>query len=317
MRGTYARSFRAPRLDELSSSVPQDAATYVVNPASPTGQSGIILEEPFGNPSLRAETSRTYSFGADVRPPEMEQLHVSATYFHTLFEGLIADPPCPAADCYFAPYNAPFLNTSPSQALIQQLFQTPGFSSGGLTPSDITAVFNYGYTNLSKYTQSGLDLSASYAFPIGTTSLTFAESASYLIENEFLTVSGLPEIGVLNGVGEPLKFRARSSVGWKAGGFSSLVTADYRNAYTNEFQVPPQAVSPWTTVDVHLAYEFNKPGSWLTRGVRMTLNVANIFDRNPPGVDLPGTASSINLGYDPVNGNPLGRVVSVSIDKKW
>jgi iron complex outermembrane recepter protein len=319
LRSTFARAFRAPDLTESGFFVPEASALYVPNPASPAGQTAIIENTPAGNPSLRPETSRTYTFGADLHPPDLDRLHVSATYFYTLFENVISTPPCPVADCYFEPYNAPYLNTSPSLQEIQQLFSIPLFyNDGNFSPADIKAIFNDGLTNLSRYTQSGLDVAASYSVPLHIGSLKLGEAASYFFRNDFLTAEGLPEVSLLNGVGEPLKFRSRSSVGWSVGGFSSLLTADYRNGYSNEFQTPQQNVSRWTTVDLHLGYEFKDPGNtWLTRGTRVAVHVTNLFDRNPPAVEVPSAVSSINLGFDPVNANPFGRVVALSVDKKW
>jgi len=45
-------------------------------------------------------------------------------------------------------------------------------------------------------------------------------------------------------------------------------------------------------------------------GVEFALNAVNIFNQSPPFAD--------NIaGYDAVNFQPLGRVLSLSIRKKW
>ena len=78
-------------------------------------------------------------------------------------------------------------------------------------------------------------------------------------------------------------------------------------------------VSPTQTVDINISYAM--PSGSLAgfgQGVKLTLNVTNIFDTNPPFLDTPsGTFASTQTGYDNWQGNPVGRVVTFGIEKKF
>jgi len=49
------------------------------------------------------------------------------------------------------------------------------------------------------------------------------------------------------------------------------------------------------------------------RDLDLSVSVQNLFDRNPPFY----VNSALTYGYDAEQANPLGRVVSLSIRKKW
>jgi iron complex outermembrane receptor protein len=57
-----------------------------------------------------------------------------------------------------------------------------------------------------------------------------------------------------------------------------------------------------------VAYTFSNEG-WL-KGAQFFVDGTNVLDKDPPFVN---TA----LGYDPFNANPIGRLITVGINKKW
>ena len=64
----------------------------------------------------------------------------------------------------------------------------------------------------------------------------------------------------------------------------------------------------YTTVDVHVGYNFDGPGG--LAGTQVYLDGSNVLDEDPPFVNAP-------LGYDGFNANPIGRLVTVGVSKKW
>ena len=77
-------------------------------------------------------------------------------------------------------------------------------------------------------------------------------------------------------------------------------------------------VSAWTTVDFHVSCDLSG-NKWL-EGTQLILDVSNLFDEKPPFVNLSqinnGDGTGI-FGFDRLNASPLGRVVSLSVRKKW
>jgi len=62
----------------------------------------------------------------------------------------------------------------------------------------------------------------------------------------------------------------------------------------------------------HLADHF---GFTDRSGIKIVLNVQNLFDRDPSRVAYP--AGALNIGFDGVNASPFGRVVSLQVTKAW
>jgi hypothetical protein len=50
-------------------------------------------------------------------------------------------------------------------------------------------------------------------------------------------------------------------------------------------------------------------------GLRASLAIANLFDRDPPYVNL--RTSSSGIGFDSDNANPLGRTIAIQLVKSW
>src|SRR6185436_11822186 len=140
--------------------------------------------------------------------------------------------------------------------------------------------------------------------------------------------SGGETFSVLNTIGinttfPSNKMAGRASLGWNHAGWSADVFVNYTGSYLNWNGSAPfavvrnaafspvgggQEVDSYKTVDIHVAYNFANEG-WL-EGTTVFLDGNNVFDEDPPFVN---TA----LGYDTFNANPIGRLVTVGISKKW
>ena len=64
-----------------------------------------------------------------------------------------------------------------------------------------------------------------------------------------------------------------------------------------------------TTLDLRLRYQTPDDAGFLG-GMEFALNAVNVFNQSPPFADNVS-------GYDAVNFQPLGRVLSLSVRKKW
>jgi hypothetical protein len=54
--------------------------------------------------------------------------------------------------------------------------------------------------------------------------------------------------------------------------------------------------------------------------VTVSLGISNVTDAHPPRVQIPGTFTLPGepvIPFDPANASPLGRMISLSVDKRW
>jgi len=113
----------------------------------------------------------------------------------------------------------------------------------------------------------------------------------------------------------PVDLRLRASASFSRGSFNVTGLVNYVDSYTNTRIVPESRVPSWTTTDVILSYGTGERGGGLSSGLRLSVNAINIFDRDPPYVanPLPG----VNIFFDSINANALGRFVSFQVTKEW
>jgi iron complex outermembrane receptor protein len=147
---------------------------------------------------------------------------------------------------------------------------------------------------------------------LGTLSLDV--TGNYVFEFDQAVTDTSPAIDIVNTLGNPLALRLRGTVGWSREGPQLPGPAvDLAVNYTGGYKDPgstllPQ-VSAWTTVDLRVVYRTQQGSGWLS-GMEFSLNATNLLNHEPPFVDDEN-------GYDEDNVQPLGRVVSVDISKRW
>jgi iron complex outermembrane receptor protein len=103
---------------------------------------------------------------------------------------------------------------------------------------------------------------------------------------------------------------------WDYRGINTSVFVNFANSYKNNFFQPSQKIDAWTTVDLQLGYSFPSSVQSIFRGVSVSATAQNLFDDPPPFVAVP-TNLAFDVGYDATNASPLGRVLSISLRKRW
>ena len=316
LRSTWGQAFRAPNLDDAYG-VQQLAILDLPNPASST-QSSPVLVRAGGNPNLQPETAESWSIGADYSAPELSGLQASATLFDIKYTNRISS----IANAYTAltdPLNAFFVTASPSLGLVQSIYDSYppreifNSTSAPFNPGKIAAILDDRMVNVASQTARGADLSVNYKIGAGSSSGLLFANAAYLD----LTQKNTPQAPeqTLSGLAfYPAKFRMRGGATWTLNAWALTGIVNYLPGETNNQVAPLQSVSSWTTVDATLRFAPVLPK--LFSGMHFTLAVMNIFDRNPPYVQLPATVSQ-GFTYDSTNTNPLGRFVSLQMSKEW
>lgn len=310
-RGTWSESFKAPLLVDLDDSRNNTAILRVANPQSPTGNS-VVLFWAGNNRNLQPETATVWSAGFDVEPSLLGGLQFSATYFDIDFVNRINTPPSSTLN----PANGSANIFNPSTELRQQICGSTTFignlagTTGDCLTAAIVAILDFRLQNLARARQRGVDMTAAYDFESDVGRFRLGADATYLFEYALQSTSAAPVVRALNTEGDPLRFRLRGQVGWSYEPFEVTAFINHSNEYRDTAVIPNRSVDAWTTVDLNLAYTLNFSD---TKGPKVSLNVRNLFDEDPPFV-LSGFQS---LGFDPANANAQGRFVSLTVTQQW
>lgn len=318
VHGSYGTSFRAPGLAQITGfSNSGKGGLYVQNYSDPTLggalRVGVALSAP--NPDLKPETATTRSIGVDWSPAWGKSTKLSLNFFDIVYEnqvtGYLADTTLLNREGQFA--GTAIIQRNPSAATVAALMQQYQVLSGVL-PANWTLFIDGRNNNLGKSLSRGVDFQAS------TRVLTddygdfgFGVSGTYFTKYAVALSAGGQMVDQLNNIYNPLRFKTRLSTNWSLGAWYANAYVNYQNAYNNNLTAPVQKVASYTTIDARLAYELN---SGILKDSTLALGVTNLFDRTPPFVNI---AQSVNGGggFDPTLTNPVGRTVSVSLNKRF
>jgi len=327
MRGSYSTSFRAPLFTQLVPT-PNYNVLNLADASAPDGITTTLVDLSSGNPDLGPEEAKSFTAGIDVSPPAVPGFVVHATYFRTNYSGRIARPP--VVGSLLSLYSQasalePFIDRDPDPAVVQGLIDAGVVSDGRIprpsTPlsgSSVESIFDFRFVNVAATKESGISLGAAYDLAALGGDWSFSLGGTYLLNLDYQSAATTPAVQLVNRLAQPMDLRLYSGISWSARGFNSSVLVNYWDKYENSFFNPAVSVGSWTTMDLQLSYEFGTviEGSVLS-GVTASLTAQNISDRKPPVVRVPDGMGLIDIGFDPPNASPLGRVVALQITKKW
>jgi iron complex outermembrane receptor protein len=266
-----------------------------------------------GNLELEPETATTYTFGVDFAP--IDKLHLNLTYFHIDYEKQITSY---LSDLTILNRESQFAGTgiivrNPDPAFIAALVAVKPIR--GVLPNPVTLYVDGRTNNLGTTIASGFDFMGGYEFELGNAGkLDLGLSATYFDTYEVAITPAADRVEQLNYIYNPLQFKARANVTWSKGGTSAGLFINHLNSYDNNLVTPMESVDAMTTVDLHLSYAF--PGEGFTEGLRLGLDAVNLFDAEPPFVNIAQSPNG-GGGFDPTLINPIGRVIGLTLAKKW
>ena len=171
-------------------------------------------------------------------------------------------------------------------------------------------------TNLAATKQDGLDGTMTYNHLFGEVAVNASAAASWTISDKEQVAKGQPFTDRLGFYNTPIEWRGRGSLGVLWHGISGNLFANYTGSYTNDLAidnrnntVAPRKVGSWTTFDMTLGYgtEFRSPALGVVKGMRASLTLQNLFDRDPPTVIT--SQGSFNGAYS----NPFGRTYTAQL----
>ena len=307
-RGSYGKSFRAPSLAE-NSPIGGGAGLYgdtLPDPSSPTGTSqGIGIAG--GNPNLQPETAKTWSFGVDLRPEAIPGFHANVTYFKVDYENQIVALRG-TAGLLSLPFYSQFLIRNPTPAQIAAL-QAQYVTNTPINVALVKYIQDGRRHNLGTNIIRGFDFDVGYDWSTGFGDFETSVSGEYFTKFDLSPAPGAPISPVVDTINYPPELRMRGELAWRNDAWSARTAVNFVGAYKNNTVTPAKKVDAYTTVDLHVGYDMSAYGGWFD-GLTVAFDAQNLFDRDPPFVDISG-------GYDPQMTNPIGRLVGISLDKRW
>lgn len=268
-----------------------------------------------------------WALGFDLAPSFLPGFRAQATLWNAKVTGAVTGPQI--GFVVNTPSLAYLLTFYPGGATPQEIADATRFIPPASTLPTVTSyilqVINSNYLNLNV---QGVD--ASFDYDIRTDSAgTFSIGNSITYFTRFKQSYGADgvEYSVLNstganGVFPSVQLQGRAHLGWEYEGLAVNLFGNYTGAYNNlgGSSVAPiikdaagnpigggDRVKSNVVFDLNLRYAFD---GGLLADTEVTLNVRNLFDREPPFYN---SAS----GYDGYVANPLGRVISIGFQKTF
>lgn len=310
LRGSWGKSFKGPTFEQLLSGI---TTSLVRIPGSldphatgPTEGIAVVLGS---NPNLKPERAETWTAGFDFQPTWLAGFRASATYFDIAFTDRVGLPNNNVIAILANPTGFESIAfRNPSAALVSS-YLALGRVSGSLPPSDVEVLLDLRNRNLSNQRVRGVDLSSEYTFVTAIGDIDLSAAASILLQHESTVSTGAAPIDELDTIGGPLSLRTRLGAAWHAGPWSIGANLNFAGSYTDNISSPHRRIKSGDTVDARFAYTL---GDAEIGGSDISLNVQNLFDRDPPFANNP-----TGYAYDPANASALGRVVAIELRHHW
>ena len=325
LRSSYGTSFRAPLLSEsfgYYNVFLLPVRVLYQNPALATPGVGAALVG--SNPNVRPERSKSLSLGLDVAPVSVPHLRFSANYYRIDFTNRIAVP-SPSINLIGNPVFAPVVTLNPTASSVLDLLNAanqvldvsgPGFTDGHAKASDVVALVDVRFSNTARTRTSGLDLLLNYDLKFGSNDLHLELNANRIFRFDNKLTSASPWNHVLDTAFNPVSWRGRGGLSWTRGALTAVTFLNYTAGYEDKRTLTVRPVHSFTTLDAGLVLDGTATHMPSLKGLRVALNAQNLFDTKPPHL-APEGSSTKGIGYDPVNANGQGRIVSLQLRGSW
>lgn len=316
IKGSWGQSFKTPTLSQTYSA--SAASLYKASTYGGIGYPGTatVIATGGGNPNLKAETATTYTATIDAHPGTLPGFQLMASYFGVDYKDRIITPIPVAGTALSNPAYADFITYGPSLA---QQNQTIGAAAAGLVnfsgtpyaPANVVAIVKNYAANAEIESIHGVDLSSAYEFDFGGQTLQFLADASWL-ESRQKRTSLVSWVDLAGTVYNPPHFRSRDGVIWNDSPLTLASFVNFTGGVSNAGITPRQAGGSMTTVDLSARYAFD--GNSMLKDFDVSLSLQNIFDTRPPYLK---NAAAYYVNYDSTNYSAVGRLISLSLIKRW
>jgi outer membrane receptor protein involved in Fe transport len=322
VRTSWGRSFKAPTLTQQ-----YQAQLLYLYPASILGGAGAgapansqIVFYWGGDPDLKPETAETISVGFVARPDVLPDLRLEVNWFQIDYTDRVLPPIGSVGDALTNPAYAEFRTLNPSSAEIDAAFAWAGLPqdtfSGNYTgapydPANVFAIMRGANTNTASDFLQGVDLSARYRLDAWGGSLSLDFSGTWLTEAHRQLTSTSPETPTAGVAFFPSEFRGRLGATWLHDGFILAAAVNYIGGLTDTLVTPNVGRGSMTTLDIVADYQVDTP---LVGDIGINLAITNLFNEAPPFMQ---PVNPIYISYDSLNYSALGRVINLSLRKRF
>ncbi|HEX6993381.1 MAG TPA: TonB-dependent receptor [Gammaproteobacteria bacterium] len=273
LRLTRSRDVRAATLSERYAQTPRGAT--VTDPFLPGEPRYSIRSVEGGNPTVEPEEADTVTFGIVYQPEALDGLNLSADYYDIKLNGAI--------------------DLLGVQEIMDQCFAGATSLCDRITReagpgTDVIQIDNT-YLNIAESRTRGVDLEATYSFPLG---LRLRTLVSYIAEAS-ITNPGAPKLDRAGQSDIAPEWNALASISYDHGPFSFTWTQRYIGSGVRDVD--------WVTgVDIDdnrvpARMYTNLRASYNADTYEIYANVVNLFDREPPHVVGGSLYSDLGRSY--------------------
>lgn len=322
LRASYGTSFRAPGLTQVRPFTNGGrGGLYVQNYSDPTqgGAPRVGVTMNGANPDLQPETAKTKTLGFDWQPRAARGTRLSLSWFDITYDNQIVGY---LSDLSILNREASFAGTgvivrNPTAQQVAELIATYPLVRGVL-PSTWTLYVDGRSKNLAKSVSRGFDFDMRTRLSHAQWGdLVLGLGGTYFTRHDVAATANSPLVNQLNTIYNPLRLRARASALWRLNDLTVGATLNHTGSYQNNLTSPAQKVRSHQTLDLRVSYALD--GLWKAAALRETtlsLAATNLLDRDPPFVNLAPSPNG-GGGFDPSLGSPIGRLVSLSLSKRF
>lgn len=316
-QASWGKSFKAPQFWQEY----QQSYAYLykasVFGATSAGSDATVLLLIGGSRSLKPERAENWNIGANFHPRALPGLELGLHYFHVQYQDRVIRPVSTLTQALSNPVYASLVTTSPAASDVSALaakYEFYNYASTTFDPTKVIAVVNDLNVNATSQMVHGIDVDASYTFALANgANLKILASATNLHVDQTL-LPGQPAVEKTGYLYNSPNWKGRAGAIWKSGRLTASAFVNYTGEIIdNRVVASPVTLRSSTTLDTTVRYALSNPAG-LLKDVDLDLSVQNLTDAKPPLMTIRSTAE---YPYDSTNYSPLGRVVSLSLTKRW
>jgi len=315
LKASWGKSFRAPTLyDQYQPMLGFLIGAAVVGGRGlPAGSTALVSFG--GNPDLKPERSTNWSAGIDLHPRSMAGLDLSLSFFSVDYTDRIVTPITFITQSLSNPAYAAYVQLAPSAAdqaaFIAESATFANQSGAAYDASKVAAIVRNQSINAGSQQIRGVDAALHYGSAAGPGRAHLAVDLGYLTSRQRISIVQ-PFTQLAGIVFNPPHLKGRAEIGYTVGGVSLTGDLNYIGPVRDTRRAVPVRVPGMTPIDLALRYK--SAGSGVFGKFDIVLAVQNALDETPG--HIAATLLS-DVPYDSTNYTPLGRVVSLSVTKKW
>ena len=299
LRGSYAKSYRAPSLNALFQ---QDVTcaqcqVLVTDPLRGNAVTAAAYHSG-GNRNLVAETGSSKSLGFDWNSQLVAGLRATVTYWDVVQKNRVTK--------------------LQMQTIVDDESLFPGFVTRGPSvngePGPIESIA-YVFLNFGALEVAGLDGSVSYQADTAAGNFTPSLAMTYTTRYDAAVLPGAPEVSRLGRAdldGWAPRTKSTLALNWSRAAASAVVSVRYTSRYRDFDNRRDEG--PYYYVDTSAAYDLGplwKSNPIAVKKLEVRAGAVNLFNR------MPDYSSGYGYGYDPTEADIRGRFWFINLDTRW